>query len=105
MLIRFEEPKRRIAAYDGDKLVGKCEFMPRHTREEVWIATHTEVDREYEGQGIAARMAEMLVEEARNHEVKIRPECSYIVRFLESDPKYADVTAEYVVPGAGKGQY
>lgn len=88
--IVFETDKNRAAAYDGDKNIGECTFSPS---EKIWIIDHTEVGKEYGGQGIAKRLIEEVVKNAREKGVKIEPICSFAVKEFEEKPDYADVKA------------
>lgn len=80
--IKFEQ--NRSAAYDGEKLVGHCDF---ETAENVWIANHTVVDKEYGGQGIAKKLLLCLVENAVLQNAKIKPVCSYVAHEFEKNPE------------------
>lgn len=86
----FEAEKFRVAAYDGDKCVGECTFV---NKENVWHIEHTNVDKEYGGQGIAAKLVECVVDNARKQKIKIQPVCTYAVKAFEKNPEYSDVKA------------
>ena len=85
--IVFEENANRSAAYDGEKHIGECEFT---VSSGTWTITHTGVRPEYGGRGIARRLVERVIDEARARRVKIVPVCSYAVRVMESG-EYGDV--------------
>lgn len=87
--IKFE--RNRSAAYDGEKLAGECCF---ETSGGVWTLNHTFVDPSYGGQGIAKKLLECVVENARKDGAKIKAVCSYVVHEFEKNPEvYADVKA------------
>jgi len=90
--IRFESASDRAAAYDAEngREIGYCTFEREEDTAE-WVVTHTVVDPEYGGQGIAGRLFQVIVEEARSIGVKIIPVCSYAKRQFEKKPEYADV--------------
>ena len=53
---------------------------------------HTYVDKDYGGQGIAKKLLDCILDEARKRSIKIVPVCSYVVREFEKHPEsYADV--------------
>ena len=79
MQIVFEAEQPRSAAYDKEKLVGVAEIEDTHG---CWVITHTEVDPAYGGQGIARRLIEEIVAEARRAGKKIVPLCSYADKML-----------------------
>ena len=58
----FEEAANRSAAYKEGELIGECEFS---VSEQIWIIDHTGVRPAYGGQGIAKRLVEKVIEEAR----------------------------------------
>ena len=91
MQIRYEAKHCRSAAYDGEKRIGVAEFNARDGR---WSITHTEVDPAYGGQGIARRLIEVLIAEARRTGKKIVPVCSYAEKMMRRTDEYADVLAD-----------
>ncbi len=78
----FEKEKNRSAAYDGDRQVGQCDFVPAG---KVWRIVHTGTDPEYGGQGIAARLVGRVAEAAEKEGVRIDPVCSYAAKWLEKN--------------------
>lgn len=91
MQIVFEAEQPRSAAYDKEKLVGVAEIEDTHG---CWVITHTEVDPAYGGQGIARRLIEEIVAEARRAEKKIVPLCSYAEKMMRGREEYTDVLAD-----------
>ena len=88
MQIRYEVEHGRSAAYDGEKRVGVAEFDAQDGR---WSITHTEVDPAYGGQGIARRLIEEIIAEARRTGKKIVPVCSYAEKMMTGKEEYRDV--------------
>ena len=88
MQIVFEPEHFRSAAYDGETRVGVAEI--EDTRG-CWVITHTEVDPAYGGQGIARRLIEEVVAEARRAGKKIVPLCSYADKMMTGKEEYRDV--------------
>lgn len=54
---------------------------------------HTFVDDSLRGQGIAAKLVKAAAEKAREDGKKVRPSCSYAVKWFEKNPDYADLLA------------
>ena len=72
-----------------DKQIAELDF---DLKDNVLNAFHTGVRKELEGQGIAAKLFDKLVEYARKNNYKIIPSCSYIlVKFRRRPDKFADV--------------
>lgn len=88
MQIVFESEQPRSAAYDKEKLIGVAEIEDTHG---CWVITHTEVDPAYGGQGIARRLIEEIVAEARRAGKKIVPLCSYADKMMTGKEEYRDV--------------
>ena len=54
---------------------------------------HTGVPREYEGRGIAARLVNQAIADAREQGFRITPVCSYVVAQFRRHPEWADLRA------------
>ena len=91
MQITYEADHCRSAAYDGERRVGIAEFEDADGR---WVITHTEVDPAYGGQGIARRLIEEIIAEARRTGKKIVPVCSYAEKMMRGREEYTDVLAD-----------
>lgn len=76
--ISFEENKS--VAYDEDKQIGECDFIEK---ENTWNIVHTEVDEAYQGQGIARKLVECVIENAKKCNKKLIANCSYARIVLE----------------------
>ena len=57
------------------------------------IIDHTGVPPEYEGRGIAARLVNQAIADAREQGFKITPLCSYVVAQFRRHPEWADLRA------------
>ena len=84
----FEEACQRSAAYKDGELIGECEYCYAGGK---WAITHTGVRPAYEGQGIAKRLVNGVIEAARANQVKILPLCPYAKRMMEGKEEYKDV--------------
>lgn len=91
MQIRYEVEHGRSAAYDKENRIGIAEFEDADGR---WVITHTEVDPAYGGQGIARRLIEEIIAEARRTGKKIVPVCSYAEKMMRGREEYTDVLAD-----------
>lgn len=58
------------------------------------IIDHTMTPTVLAGQGIAGRLVERAVADARAEGFRIRPVCSYVVRKFDTRPDWADIRAE-----------
>ncbi len=81
---------RRYEARLGDRVVGFSEYRPAGGR---LIFTHTVVDPEFEGQGIASRLAAEALDDVRRRGMTLTAHCPFIAAYLRRHPQYADLTA------------
>ncbi len=79
------------AAVSGSDAIGRLTWVGRG--ENVRAAEHTLVPPEIGGRGVAARLVEHMVADAREHGFRIRPVCSYVVAAFDRHPDWADVRA------------
>jgi uncharacterized protein len=56
---------------------------------------HTIVPPEFEGHGIAGKLAQHALDFARAEHLGVVPQCPYVASYIERHPEYADL----VVPG------
>lgn len=55
------------------------------------IAEHTVVDNSLRGTGVATALVERLVADARDNNVTVVPQCSFVVAQFERHPEWSDV--------------
>ncbi|WP_073997255.1 GNAT family N-acetyltransferase [Anaerococcus urinomassiliensis] len=92
MIIKLVKEEHEAQALDGDKKAGFCQYEEKTN--DTWAITHTVVDSNYQGQGLASKLVDEVCEAARKENVKIIPICSYAVKKFDQEPeKYGDVDA------------
>ena len=80
--IVFKLDENKAIAYDSEKEVGKCDF---EEIDDIWNITHTEVDSDYQGQGIARKLVENVIENSQKYNKKITATCSYARKLIEKE--------------------
>lgn len=80
--IIFNKEKNRTVAMDGDIEIGECDFIEF---EEYWNIVHTEVNSLYQGQGIARKLVESVIENAKNYGKRLESDCSYAKKIIENN--------------------
>ena len=80
---------RYIAAIEG--FAGHGELTYRRRSPRVIVVNHTGVPASLQGQGIAGKLVERLVADARASGIKIVPACSYVAAQSKRHPEWADV--------------
>jgi predicted GNAT family acetyltransferase len=54
---------------------------------------HTEVPKEYQGQGIGSDLAKAALEYARTEKLEVIPTCPFISSYIRRHPQYLDIVA------------
>ncbi|HMT46394.1 MAG TPA: GNAT family N-acetyltransferase [Novosphingobium sp.] len=75
----------------GERAIGRLTWVRRGTAR---AAEHTLVPTEIGGRGVAARLVEALIEDARTQGFTIDPVCSYVEALFRRHPEWADLRAQ-----------
>lgn len=75
----------------GESAIGRLTWVRRGAAR---VAEHTLVPAEIGGRGVAARLVEALVEDARKEGFRIDPACSYVEAMFRRHPEWADLRAQ-----------
>ena len=67
-------------AYEGKSEIGICEYVEN---KDTWNIIHTIVNNDYQGQGIAKRLVECVIDNAKKNGKKVIAECSYAKKILD----------------------
>lgn len=78
------------ARVEGSRAIGRLTWV-RHGH--VLTAEHALVPTEIGGRGIAGKLVEALVADARAQGWQIVPECSYVAAAFKRHPEWADLLA------------
>ena len=78
--IKYEKENNRAVAYINNKEVCECVY---EISDNVWNIIHTEVDSSYQGKGIAKKLVECIIENAKKENKKLIASCSYAKIVLE----------------------
>ncbi len=91
----------KYVAHPGDSdTTGFLEWEPRsglpkeQVASDVRVATHTVVPEAIGGRGIAGKLVERLVADARERGFKIVPQCSYVAAKFKEHPEWSDLLAD-----------
>lgn len=79
-----------VAEVAGSDHVGRLTWVKQG---DVRIATHTLVPPQIGGRGVAAKLVEALIADAREHGFRIDPACSYVDISFRRHPDWADLRA------------
>lgn len=78
--IKFEKENNKSVAYDNNVEIGECVFIET---EKYWNIVHTEVNELYQGQGIARKLVENVIENSKIYNKDLMAECSYAKKIIE----------------------
>lgn len=78
------------ARIEGEQALGRLTWVRRGT---VRVADHTLVPPAIGGRGVALKLVEALVADAREEGFRIEPECSYVAAQFKRHPEWADLLA------------
>lgn len=82
------------ARVPGSEAIGRLTYQRRSSGAgDTLIADHTLVPPEIGGRGVAAKLVEALVADARAEGTKIVPQCSYVEVAFRRHPEWADLRA------------
>ena len=79
--IKFDKNNNKSIAYDNNVKIGECKFIELG---ECWNIIHTEVSNIYQGQGIARKLVESIIENAKQYNKNLIAECSYAKKVIEN---------------------
>ena len=83
-MIKINFEKIRSVALDKDKQIGECDFIEKG---DTTLDRVLEVDEAYQGQGIARKLVECVIENAKKCKKKVIADCSYAKIVLERQNK------------------
>lgn len=89
--ITHDEERRRFSIQVDGNTVGVADY---HEDDATWVFTHTEVQPEYGGRGLAGQLVDQALREAIAAGKTITPVCSYVAAYIERHPEFH----EHVVP-------
>lgn len=78
--IKFDKNENKAVAYDNNTSIGECDFIEK---ENTWNITHTKVNSSYQGQGIARRLVEIIIENSKKYNKELKADCSYAKKVIE----------------------
>lgn len=81
------EADRFTIGVDG-QTVGFAEFTDREGQR---VFTHTEVDGQFEGRGLATILVGEALQQTRSAGKRIVPQCKLVANYVETHDEYADI--------------
>ena len=77
------------------ELNGTPAGLIRFTRDDdVITLVHTEVDPQFEGQGVGSALIQRALDDIRGRGERVVPLCPFVAAYIEKHPEYADLVSE-----------
>ncbi len=87
--IRNNESEHRYEAFVEDARAGFADY--RLTQDTI-VFTHTEVDDDFEGDGVGSALARGALDDVRREgSRRVEPRCAFIKAWIDDHPDYADL--------------
>ena len=77
--IKFLKEENRAVIYDEEIEIGECDFIEDG---DTWNIIHTIVDSQYQGQGLARRLVECIIENSKKYNKNLVADCSYAKKVI-----------------------
>lgn len=85
---RNNEERSRYEVLVGGEAAGYIDYR---LNGETITAIHTRVGEEFQGMGLAGRLATELLEDARRTGRNVLPQCGYVASYIEKNEEYLDL--------------
>ncbi|TDB91359.1 GNAT family N-acetyltransferase [Actinomadura sp. 7K534] len=66
-------------------------FAAYQKAKDLIVFTHTEIDPEYEGQGLGGRLVRAALDDVRTQGLPVLPTCPFVQGWMAKHPDYADL--------------
>ena len=86
--ITRNDTEQRWELVEDGRVVGRLEYTEH---EDLVSLTHTIVEPEHNGRGVAGDLVRTALDTLRDEGRRVRPECPYVVRWIERHPSYQDL--------------
>jgi predicted GNAT family acetyltransferase len=86
--VKHDVAAQQYEVYVDDRRAGLAGYRDEDGQR---VLTHTEVDPEFGGRGLAGRLAKRALDDAREAGLRVVPQCSYMAKYIERHAEYADL--------------
>lgn len=81
----------RFELWSEDQRLAHVEYR---VEDDTMVLPHTEVEPGHDGEGLGARVARGALDAARERELTVQPDCTFVAGYIEKHPEYADLLAQ-----------
>jgi predicted GNAT family acetyltransferase len=90
-VIEFRNAPDKYELLDDGTVIGVSVYRDSGARR---VFTHTEIDGEYAGRGLASQLVKFALDDARTRGLHVIPRCPMVAAFIGKHPEYADLVDE-----------
>ncbi|QGF23201.1 GNAT family N-acetyltransferase [Raineyella fluvialis] len=87
--IEHDRSGQQFLLRDGDKQIGEINYLAFGEDGKERILYHTGVNKEYEGRGLAGRLAKAALDDTVAEGLTVVPVCPYVRSYLKRHAEYA----------------
>lgn len=87
--------RKRFEILLNGEVIGSSYYRPETGRR---VFTHTEVDPEYQGQGLAGQLIKVALDETKAEGLRVVPQCPAVAKYASKHPEYDDIIDRDVAP-------
>lgn len=80
--VKFVKSENRAVIYDNEIEIGECNY---NEIKDTWNIIHTGVDSKYQGQGLARKLVECVIENSKKYNKKLIADCTYAKKVIENN--------------------
>ena len=86
--IAHDPDASRYEIFVGDAVAGFAEYEVHGS---IMTFTHTVTSPHLRGRGLASRVVQFALDDARKHGFTVVPRCWYVAQFIDEHPEYANL--------------
>ena len=88
--VRDNPDRSRYEIFVDEAMVGIADYV---VRSDSIVFPHTVIDPAMRGQGLAAQLVQVALDDARRAGRTVVPQCWYVAQFIDEHPQYRDLLA------------
>lgn len=88
--------RQRFELRLADQVIGRSFYRAEQGRR---VFTHTEVDPEHQGKGLATKLIAFALADTREAGLRLVAQCPTVAAYVERHPEFDDITDRDVSPG------
>lgn len=89
--VRDHPSASRFEVFEGDSLAGYAEYVLADGQ---LTLTHTVVEDDFEGRGLASELATAALTQARDRGLAVLPRCDFVTEHIQRHPEWLDLVPE-----------